>query len=278
MSETYHKLPQSSRIQKRLALNHLFKLVESEIPTSVTRLGYITFGGAELGDLLDMALVFDVTAYEISCVTYEKEKKQARAAAASPVAKTLNRIETVSVRVVRGDINSSFSHIKDVRPRALCIYFLDYTKVVTDADVDVVTHLVDENLLREGDYLLVTSSLTPRVTRQQTRLQRNRDLLQEHLGRSSFDEDFVERNFVDLHVSRSFRRTYQKSTRCDCVKKIRYRDTSAMGTWLFRVTGGTQPWTWPDMDFFDFPRNFSYAPTRSNFNVFGGLFRQQKKK
>ncbi len=265
MGNKYHAFPQADRIQKRLVLNRCFKQVLQQGTPWPGSLIYITLGGGDVRDLLDLVCVFDVTKFEVRAFSFESEMDIARAAASSAVVTTLSKIPTVDVSIVHGAISSAADRLREIRPQNRFIYFLDYTRVFTRSRSEDLETLLSARLLRSGDFLLITSNLTPRYLRQEAFMRRDMDVLHEIFGAKANGMDFRERNHVDYYVAQIFSRAYAGFI-ARRLTRIRYNDTGTpMGVWVFEIKNGNGTFDWVDDLFEEYPSSF-IRPARDDEN------------
>ncbi len=243
-TETYHGLSQPFRIQKRLVLNQCFRKISSVgFPTNVN---YVTFGGEDLYDIMDLLSVFDVLKHKFRIISYEEDQMVAKRAQVCPVGASLAKIPTISVQVVPTAFFDNAAPLHAVRNSGRFIYFLDDTKTFREPQADVVLSLLASGLLCEADWLLITSCLTPRVVRQTGFMRRFEDTFRLFYKKSDgVDLEFRIRNHVDLLLALTFSRhqamepDIRSQLRPSLVAKYKYRDTrSEMGLWLFRIDAG----------------------------------------
>src|SRR6266542_1406330 len=97
-TSSYHTVPQASRIQKRLVLNQCFKHIH-DLVGKMEAFTYVTFGGAELYDVVDLVSVFDVRHHRMTIISYEQDELVAAASQKCPVARTLSQINSLRVRI-----------------------------------------------------------------------------------------------------------------------------------------------------------------------------------
>jgi hypothetical protein len=269
-TELYHAVPQASRIQKRLVLNQCFRTIAEIIGKSDT-LVYITFGGEELCDVMDLVAVFDVRKHRLTVISYEQDTDIAELSLTCPVASTLSRIETVRIRVVPTPFFDQASPLLDARAEGRFIYYLDDTKPFSSLQAAKFAELLRMELLKEGDFLLATSCITPRIMHQSTYLSDNQETFKLFYGpRCQVDRDFKVRNHVDLFISLALSRHDRvvESTsrltrlRVNLLRKFKYRDTrAAMGLWLFQVCKATlRSVQLVDKPFEEFPLAFTHQP------------------
>jgi hypothetical protein len=243
-TETYHGLSQPFRIQKRLVLNQCFRKISSVgFPTNVQ---YVTFGGEDLYDVMDLISVFDVLKHKFRIISYEEDQMVAKRAQACPVGASLAKIPTIFVQVVPTAFFDNAAPLHSIRDSGRFIYFLDDTKTFREPQAEVILSLLASGLLREADWLLITSCLTPRVVRQANFMGRFQGAFRLFYKKSDeVDLEFRIRNHVDLLLAMIFSR-YQamaadiRSQLIPClIAKYKYRDTrSEMGLWLFRIDAG----------------------------------------
>jgi hypothetical protein len=270
-TELYHAVPQASRIQKRLVLNQCFKSIAGSIGKS-DALVYVTFGGEELYDVMDLVAVFDVRRHRLTVISYEQDPDVAEQSLTCPVASTLSQIETVRIRIVPTPFFDQATPLLDARPEGRFIYYLDDTKPFSSLQAAKFGDLLRMDLLKEGDFLLVTSCITPRIMHQPNYLSDNQETFKLFYGpRCQAERDFKVRNHVDLLVSLALSRhdkvvalTSGRLTRLrvSLLRKFRYRDTrAAMGLWLFEVCRATlRSVQLVDKPFEEFPVAFTHQP------------------
>lgn len=277
MTELYHAVPQAFRIQKRLVLNRCFKLVRDRV-TSFAKLTYVTFGGGDLYDVMDLLCVFDIGSLELNVVSYEMDEEIARTAQRCAVTKTLNKVKTVSIEIMPIDFPSGIERYSRAKSMNTFVYFLDYTKTFSDGERQAIAQLLAADMLRAGDYLLVTSCLTPRVVHQARFMDAYRSSFSIFFGGGSPSRDFKVRNHVDLFlglVSSDFEKqrawSSKSNVRFELLGKLRYNDTRApMGVWVYAVQPSDRTLTHlPDRDFELFPKDFVYKKPKDDvINIF----------
>jgi hypothetical protein len=267
-TQVYHGVPQPFRIQKRLVLNQCFKSIQA-----VDRLGgkvnYVTFGGEDLYDVMDLVAVFDIRQMDLSVVSYEEDTEVAGRARSCPVAANLSRISTITVEIVPTVFFENAKPLRTLRPRGRFIYYLDDTRTFRQHHSHMLLDLLRSGLLKEGDFILVTSCLTPRVVNQTRFMGRMDGTFRTFFGASArVDQQFKVRNHVDLLVALAFSR-YQsikpRSTsflRATLLRKFRYNDTrAAMGLWLFCLAStADRSLVLKDTEFEEFPEVFVRVP------------------
>src|SRR5258708_30927956 len=105
MTEQYHRLPQGMRIQKRLALNQCFREIHPSVD-AVSTITYVTFGGSDLYDVMDLLAVWSLKSHSFHVVSFEIDREIAEQARACPVARTLALVETVNVEIFSAEFPS----------------------------------------------------------------------------------------------------------------------------------------------------------------------------
>ena len=111
-TEVYHGgLQQPYRIQKRLVLNQCFKSILASDTVDQT-LNYVTFGGEDLYDVMDLVSVFDIRHLELRVLSYEENDSVAVKSRTCPVAANLSRIDTVSVEIVSSSFGDNHRPIQ----------------------------------------------------------------------------------------------------------------------------------------------------------------------
>jgi hypothetical protein len=264
-TELYHGgLQQPYRIQKRLVLNQCFKSILASATVEKT-LNYVTFGGEDLYDVMDLVSVFDIRHLKLRILSYEENDAVAVKSQTCPVAANLSRIDTVSVEIVSSSFGDNHRPIRALRSQGKFIYFLDDTRTFREPHAEVLLELLRAELVREGDYLLITSCLTPRVVNQPRFMRRYEGTYQTFFGpRTVVDQEFKVRNHVDLFVGQAFSRFQtvrpgaRAFLRASLLRKFKYNDTRAvMGLWLYQLQSTTdRTFALRDTEFEEFPHAF----------------------
>ncbi len=270
-TDIYHTLPQASRIQKRLVLNQCFKTI-GDIVGKLDSLIYVTFGGAELYDVMDLVAVFDVRRHRLAVVSYEEDDGIAESSQRCPVASTLSQIETVRVIIVPSPFFDQAAPLHELRATGRFIYFLDDTRPFSGIQANKLGELLRENLLRAGDFLLVTSCITPRVMHQPRFMADHAETFKLFYGPyCNPDRDFKVRNHVDLLLALTLSKHDRvvnlaggtlSRVRARLHRKFKYRDTrAAMGLWLFEISQASlRTVRLADNEFEEFPIAFAHRP------------------
>ena len=246
-TETYHEYPQPYRIQKRLVLNQCFKSIQLDDQHTKT-INYVTFGGEDLYDLMDFVSVFDLRYHTLNIVSYEEHEDVAKRSRTCAVAVTLSKVSTVSIEIVPTVFCENASPLWPLRTSGTFIYFLDDTKTFGVRQADTLLELLRASLLRDGDWLLITSCLTPRVVHQPRFMSQYESTFKLFYGpQTTVNMEFKVRNHVDLLVALMFSQYQPVETdahgrlRAMLLRKFRYRDTrTSMGLWLYHI-GTTNP-------------------------------------
>lgn len=264
MPSKYHDIEPPYRIQKRLVLNRCFKTVLEHLGQQPREFTYITFGGRELYDVLDLVGVFDVQKSKIHVKSYEQLPEIADAAKNCPVSKTLGKLSTIFIQIVPNALQETTLGplIKGGAKRPF-LYFLDYLNPFGLSHQATLLALVRARCLRAGDFLMITSNLTPRVIYQTRRpfMQNQVAAFRTYfgLGGAPVPPKFRERNHVDLLVGQACSIIAGESTPgpyidCSLMGKYRYRDTTPMGVWIYEVKQAQRMATrLRDVDFRDYP-------------------------
>ena len=243
-SQGYHDYPQPFRIQKRLTLNQCFKTIQAEAGVLDT-LTYVTFGGRDLYDAMDLVAVFNIRQHQINIVSYEQDEQVAADSRVRPVAATLSRVATVSIDIVPTEFFENSAPLHKLRGNSRFIYFLDYTGTFGSRQADSLTDLLSDGLLLDQDYLMITSCISPRIVRQPRFMLLYEDAFRLFYGPSiTINQEFKIRNHVDLLVGMALSRferelatasVRQPSLHARLLQKFRYQDTrTPMGLWLYR--------------------------------------------
>jgi hypothetical protein len=251
------------RIQKRLVLNQCFKGILARLEIDPTHLTYVTLGGGELYDVIDLVCVFDVRKTQLSVISFEMNADLATRSNTCAVAEALRRMDSFSLQVVPHEIQDiHFGPMHGRQNARPFLYFLDYTDPFGIGHRDTLVSLLSSASLRAGDYLLITSCLTPRVLHQDGFMNDFTPDFRTFFGLSSslVDRDFKVRNHVDLLVAQAIAensRGHAPSvvTDAELISKYRYRDTrSPMGVWLYAITNATSlPTILADTPFDEYP-------------------------
>ena len=260
----YHEtVAQPYRIQKRLALNQCFRVIRQGL-NDPEHIVYVTFGGADLYDTMDLLGVFDLTRTEINVISYEHTPSIARAARKCPVYKAVSKISSIRIQIVPKRFPADLKIIRKARPEGPFIYFLDYTGTFSHADSRIIYLLLDQHLLMEGDHLMITSCLAPRVVNQERFMSKHIPSFQLLFQRREIDAPFKLRNHVDLLLALAlseFERTSaargaRQQLRAKLLCKYKYADASPIGLWLYRLEAGRPTIRMPDIEFEEFPHAF----------------------
>lgn len=272
VSELYHEVPQPFRIQKRLVLNQCFKRVKEDAGV-IDRLAYVTFGGEDLYDVMDLVSVFDIRNHEFSIISYEQNKDRAIRSRSCPVASTLSRVETVNIEIVPSEFPENLRPLFKIRQSRRFVYFLDYTGNFARRQADTLTTLLNSTLLREDDFLLITSCLSPRIVHQSRFMITFKPSFKLFYGTAvTIDQEFKARNHVDLLVEMTMSRhergsmEMQQRSRisANLLRKFKYRDSKApMGLWLYRMESKKERLALlNDAPFEEFPHAFKKVEER----------------
>ena len=253
------------RIQKRLVLNQCFKTILQDLGKQPPVFTYVTFGGKQLYDLLDLISVFDIQKSKIYVKSYEVEPDVAKAARSCPVSRTLGKMSSVFIEIVPNALqeNTLTPLIKAAVHRPF-LYFLDYLNPFGLSYQSELIALIRARCLRPGDYLMITSNLTPRVM-----YHTRRPFMESHvgafrtyfgLGGGAISPKFRERNHVDLLVGQACSIIARESSPGPYIDsrlldKYRYRDSrTPMGVWIYRIEKTLRPATrLKDVPFKDYP-------------------------
>jgi hypothetical protein len=266
-THTYHDVPQALRIQKRLVLNQCFKSVRGRAGIAGA-LNCVTYGGRDLYDVMDLVAVFDIREHRLNIISYEENEAVAEASRVCPVAANLSRIATVSVAIVPTVFFENPAPLVALRESGPFIYFLDDTRTFREGQAETLLQLARDELLRPGDYLLITSCLTPRIVHQPSFMSRFEDAFKLYYRSvAAVDTHFKVRNHVDLLVAHTLSRHQSAVSgrgpglRAQPLRKFRYRDTrAAMGLWLYHIVPGeARASPLADLPFEEFPHAFAVA-------------------
>ncbi len=272
MSKIYHESASSAyRIQKRLSLNQCFREIYKDTRPP-DQISYITFGGADLYDVMDLLAVFDVTKSKFFITSFERDEDVAASSKNCPVASTLSKINTVNILINPYEFPIGIEQLSSIRELNKFIYFLDYTGTYSEKDKDVLLDILNQGLLRKGDYLLVTSCLTPRIVHQPSFMKTHSSSFKLYFSTTEVDNEFVVRNHVDLLVAAALSE-YDKTSRFNgnreflrarLLRKFRYQDTrSPMGIWLFKLECRDTPTiVLEDVPLKDYPSAFEHHPIK----------------
>jgi len=238
----YHESGETLRVRKRLVLNECFRLIRDNCG-SINRFTYITLGGQHLRDVLDLVNVFSIREYRISIFSYEKNHAHASITEKSDVGRVLSLFDGITVNTIQGQFPCKQELLVGVRHQGPFLYFLDYTKTFSEHKAEEVASLADYDLLRPGDYLLITCCVSPRIVHQRRFMAQYRACFRRYFSHKPINRDFRIRNHVELLLERALSRqrrtakhTNPSRIRVDTLTKYRYRDTMiTMGLWLMQV-------------------------------------------
>src|SRR6266545_5402728 len=170
MPSRYDDIEPPYRIQKRLVLNQCFKTILKDLGKQPSTFTYVTFGGGQLYDLLDLVSVFDIQKSKIHVKSYETVPDVVKAAKTCPINKTLGKMATISIDIVPNALQeTTLSPLIKANANRPFLYFLDYLNPFGPSHQATLLALIRARCIRAGDYLMITSSLTPRVIRQTRR-------------------------------------------------------------------------------------------------------------
>ncbi len=269
-AEQYHKsLSQPFRIQKRLTLNQCFRTIYSE-SGDTARITYVTFGGRDLYDVMDLVAVFDLHRIKLHVVSYEQDPDTADLAKKCPVASTLSNVAGVRIQVVPNEFPRDLERLITPSESSRAIYYLDYTGTFNDYRQETISELLDNGFINGGDFLLITSCLSPRIVHQgQFMIDHERDYVILYRMTTEPNRDFKVRNHVDLLIGMTISkyeraRSDQGSGRrlsAKLIKKYKYKDSKTpMGLWLYKFEEvATRLPRLDDHHFEDFPLSVSSA-------------------
>src|SRR5262249_26255058 len=141
-----------------MVLNQCFKCLHPQWNVGAT-VNYVTFGGEHLYDVMDLVGVFDIRNQNLNVISYEENERVAATSRTCAVATTLAKVSTVSVEIVPTVFFENSKQLRALRTMGPFIYFLDDTKTFGEHQATTLTELLQAELLRQGDWLLITSSL-----------------------------------------------------------------------------------------------------------------------
>jgi hypothetical protein len=218
---------------------------------------------------MDLVAVFDIRHHNLNIVSYEEHETIAKRSRTCAVAVTLSKVSTVSIEIVPTVFFENARPLRSLRSLGPFIYFLDDTKTFGDRQANMLLDLLRAGLLRDGDWLLITSCLTPRVVRQPRFMSQYDGTFKLFYGpQTAADIEFRGRNHVDLLVALTFSRYQQMGTGtygqlCAApLRKFKYRDTRAdMGLWLYHIEiVNPNSLALMDHQFEEFPHAFEKIP------------------
>jgi hypothetical protein len=252
------------RIQKRLVLNQCFKAILGDLATQPSVFTYVTFGGKQLYDLLDLVGVFDIQKSKIHVKSYEELPDVAKAATTCPVSKTLGKMATISIDIVPNALHeTTLTPLVKGSVNRPFLYFLDYLNPYGLSHQATLLALIRARCLRAGDYLMITSNLTPRVMNNSRRpfMENQLSAFRTYFGLAGapVPPKFRERNHVDLLVGQACSIIAGESTPGPYIDsrllgKYRYRDTTPMGVWIYKIEKALRVATrLKDVQFRDYP-------------------------
>jgi hypothetical protein len=273
----YHSTPQAYRIQKRLALNQSFRIVRDNFG-SIGPFVYVTLGGADLYDAMDLVSVFNIRQHVIRVVCFEHDEATAEACRCCPVATTLSQVDTVTIEIIVAQFPSMLDRLHAMRAIGPFIYFLDYTGTFKQSEADSVSTLLESRLVLPGDFVLITSCLSPRIVHNDRFMARYDSSFRLMFKPSRLDNAFRDRNHVDLLLALALSRleTTRRPERepryigADLLGKYKYQDSrSPMGLWVYRIIGtGRRIGQLRDVAFDEFPHAFAMPVEPEIPNIF----------
>jgi len=157
---------------------------------------------------------------------------------------------------------------------------LDNFGTFAEKDSTNLTEMLNEGLLAAGDFLLITSCLSPRIVHQPSFMAAFKTAFGIFYDGVEIDRDFKARNHVDILVALAFSRYHTKMKSIgkseflytSLIRKFSYRDSKAtMGLWVFRVARQEAgSFRLSDCEFEQFPHAFTKpkATARAVPNIF----------
>ena len=268
-------LAPAERVQKRVVLHQVYRRICPEINKDFNVL-YFTFGGAGLWDVLDLLVALDPQKFAINAYSYEQKLSLIKEASGSHVFKQLNRLTTVNIELVNGSFPEVYLDSGFKRTSAqTAIYFLDWKDVFSNRYADDIAEVIKHNLVCEGDFIVITSSLNERVINQESFQELNNKIFEQYYGECS--PEIRRRNFVELLINRRIRKKdiwvgmeeRVKPKSLQLLAKYVYRDSSRMGVWLFKVYDSKNPGLpIPDSEFIDYLELSKTTNEKTVFNPF----------
>jgi hypothetical protein len=193
---------------------------------------YVTLGGTELKDIeslrfVDPKLTSAVWSYEANLVRYKLAQQRAAQLAASGLNVTLQYASIFSHQRT-----SDLPHI----------FFLDLEGICAWSDYDrQFANLFQNEIIREGDCVLITSHLGHRPSLDKVREQFGGEFAV--LGIDDSDSDLVRQVFRRAHPSMTLFKALslngiQSELELKCFGAIKYRDGAPMGIYGYSVSSG----------------------------------------
>src|ERR1700675_2514005 len=140
---------------------------------------------------MDLVSVFHIRHHKFGIVSYEESETVVERARVCPVARSLAKLPTFSVKIVPTPFFENASPLHEARASGQFIYFFDDTKTFRETHANTIMSLLRANLLLQHDWLLITSCLTPRVVRQASFMKQFDDTFRLFYGNSALpDADF----------------------------------------------------------------------------------------
>jgi hypothetical protein len=214
---------------------------------------------------MDLAAVFDLRSMRLHVISYEQDPSVARQSRECPVARTLSKVESIKIIIVPTEFPSRLERIAEVRKLGPIIYFLDGTGTFGSREGEAVSDLLDACLLLPGDYLLITSCMSPRIVHQQGFMGDHLSFFKLLWPTQPISSEFKARNHVEVYLTEAFDR-HERAIRgvstkiargVTSLRKLRYKDSkSPMGLWAYRIDGAPRQRFEDDQLFDDFPTSF----------------------
>ena len=241
------ELHPSERVQKRVVLHQSFKAIKEKL-SDQKKILYLTFGGSGLWDVLDFVIALNPIETEIKVLSFETDARIVNEARMSKVYRELNQLSTVSIEVCKGRFPDDFFGIHRHREDYdACVIYLDWKDVFKMKHAQDVSDLLGQEVITKNDFIIITSSMTERVTNAPDFGYRHEPLFKRYYGES--DSEVRRELFVETLLTSKLRRKetwvgFEREVApksVDLLCKYLYKDTSRMGLWLFQVYGSKSP-------------------------------------
>ena len=241
------ELHPSERVQKRVVLHQSFKAIKEKL-SDHKKILYLTFGGSGLWDVLDFVIALNPIETDIKVMSFETDASIVNEARRSKVFCELNQLSTVTIEVCKGRFPDDFFGIHRTRQGYdSCVIYLDWKDVFKMKHAQDVSDLLGQEVIIKNDFIIITSSMTERVTNAPDFVFRYEQLFKRYYGES--DPDLRRELFVETLLTSRLRRKetwvgFEREVApksVDLLCKYLYKDTSRMGLWLFQVYGSKSP-------------------------------------
>jgi hypothetical protein len=277
-SEKYHQKKQKERISKRLCLHDCFNKL---FPDSykIDDKVFITFGGEDLEDCLDFLLcAMNRNDGKIWILSYEENEDVYERAKKSSLVRCFEGHEFVKIELINNSFPYELDRLKELRvKKCQFIYHIDLCGLFEKKNSEIISTLLDEDLLIHNDSLLITSSRNPRVLHRKDFIVPSafKTGIETRFNEFNVSNSFLADNYVEYLVVKTVNDYSSSIEEIEPKKKLgaflkvkyKYRDTSNMSLYYFSLINKPNEGYLKTSDFKELPKSF-VASDDEDFNPF----------